>query len=185
MNPQDFEREVNKKASELKNYVLSVFPTRAGNIALRFIDGNFRAQGFQGTSFKKWKANKRNGTILVKTGKLRAANSYTTQPSQVTIRNPMPYAKVHNEGYSGSITVKAHSRNKYKKAKVGTGKFTKTGKERTRTMSMKTGQSTIKAHTRKVNIPQRQFAPTESSPSPVLNNAILREVARDINTIMK
>lgn len=185
MNPEEFSKAVQKKAAELKNYAVNRFPTKAGNIALRFVNGNFRAQGFQGATFKRWKANKRNGTILVKTGKLRAANYFTIQAGQATIKNQMPYAKAHNEGFKGDVNVKAHTRNQYSKTKVGTGKFTKTGKERQKTMTMKSGQSNVKAHTRKIDLPQRQFAPTTSSPSPVLDNAIIREVAKDINQIMQ
>lgn len=185
MTPEEFSEEVRKKGAELRNYATNRFPTKAGNIALRFVNGNFRAQGFQGSTFKKWKANKRKSTILIKTGKLRAANYFTTQPGQATIINKMPYAKVHNEGFNGTVSVKAHSRNRYGKTKVGTGKFTKSGKERLKTMTMKIGQSTVKSHSRKVNLPQRQFAPTATSKSPVLNNAIIREVAKDINQIMK
>jgi len=185
MNPEEFSKAVEKKAAELKNYAINRFPTKAGNIALRFVNGNFRAQGFQGSTFKRWKTNRRNGTILIKTGKLRAATFFTTQAGQATIQNHMPYAKAHNEGFNGTVSVKAHSRNQYSKTQVGTGKFTKSGKERTKTMTMKSGQSTVKAHTRKMNLPQRQFAPTASSPSPVLDNAIVREVAKDINQIMQ
>ena len=185
MTPEEFSKLVQKKGAELKNYAVNRFPTKAGNIALRFVNGNFRAQGFQGTTFKRWKANRRNGTILIKTGKLRAATYFTTQAGQATIKNHMPYAKAHNEGFSGDVSVKAHTRNRYGKTKVGTGKYTKSGKERTKTMTMKTGESTVKAHTRKMNLPQRQFAPTAGSPSPVLDNAIIREVAKDINQIMQ
>ncbi len=185
MNPEEFSKNVKKKAQELKTYAETRFPSKAGNIALRFVNGNFRAQGFQGAVFKKWKANNRGGTILIKTGKLRAANYFTTQTGQFTLKNTMPYAKAHNEGFKGEVSVKAHSRNKYSKTKIGTGKFTKSGKEKQRTMTMKSGETTVKAHTRKMNIEQRQFVPTEASPSPVLNNAIIREVARDINEIMK
>ncbi|TDX86192.1 hypothetical protein [Epilithonimonas xixisoli] len=185
MKPEDFSKEVQKKANELKAYAENQFPRKAGNIALRFVNGNFRAQGFQGSSFKKWKSTKRGGTILVKSGKLRAGTYYTTQPGQATVKNHLPYAKAHNEGFSGTVTVKTHTRNKYSKAKVGTGKFTKTGKERQKTMTMKSGQSTVKSHSRKVNLAQRQFAPTASNPSPVMNKAIIREVANDINLIMK
>lgn len=185
MRPEDFPKEVQHKAQELKAYAENRFPTKAGNIALRFVNGNFRAQGFQGASFKKWKTTKRGGTILVKTGKLREGTYFTTQTGQATIKNQLPYAKAHNEGFNGNVTVKAHTRNKYSKTKVGTGKFTKTGKERQKTMTMKSGQSTVKSHTRKMNIAQRQFAPTAANPSPVMNKAIVREVAKDINLIMK
>ncbi|MNF85492.1 hypothetical protein D3C84_678890 [compost metagenome] len=116
---------------------------------------------------------------------MRAANYYTTQPGETTLKNNQPYAKVHNEGFEGTVTVKSHTRNKYSKTKVGTGKFTKKGKERTKTMTAKSGESTVKAHSRKVKIPKRQFMPTNQNDSPVLNNAIQREVARDINKIMQ
>lgn len=185
MTPQQFERFLQKKSQDLKNYADVKFPTKAGNTALRFINGNFRAQGFQGTTFKKWKATKRGGTILVKTGKLRSANYFTTQHGQVTLKNNMPYAKVHNEGFKGTVSVKSHTRNKYSKTKVGTGKFTKTGKERTKTMTMKTGSNTVKSHSRKMDIPARQFVPTKNSPSPTLNNAIIRDVEKDIQQILK
>lgn len=185
MNPEDFPRAVQQKAAELKRYTESTFPSKGGNVALRFINGNFRAQGFQGTTFKKWKKNSHGGTILVKTGKLRAANYFTSQIGQFTIKNQMPYAGIHNNGFKGTINIAAHTRNSYGKTKVGTGKFTKSGKERQKTMTVKTGESQVKAHSRKVDIPQRQFIPTTENPSQILNQAILRMVARDIEQIMK
>lgn len=173
MDTNEFSREVRKKAHELRVYTESYFPSKAAKVALRFINGNFRAQGFQGVSFQKWKPNKRKRTILIKTGKLRAATYYTSQPGQFTINNPLPYAKIHNEGFQGTVTVKAHSRNKYSKTKVGR-----------RTMTMKTGESTVKSHARRINMPRRQFIPTPSRPSPVLNNAILRMISKDLDKIM-
>lgn len=184
MEPQEFEKLLRRKANELKVYTESYFPSRAGNIALRFVNGNFRAQGWQGTTFKRWKPNQRNKTILVKTGKMRAATYFTSQHGQFTLKNPMPYARKHNEGWRGTVNVAAHTRNVYRKTKVGTGKFTKTGKERKKNVNQKVGQRTVRAHERKVNIPRRQFIPTYSSRSSVLDNAILRMLARDINKIM-
>lgn len=182
MTPQEFEKVLQTKAREVQNYANNIFPTKAGDVSLRFINGNFRAGGFQGATFSKWKKSK--GTTLVKTGALRSANYYTTQQGQVTIKNNMPYAKVHNEGFKGTINIKAHSRNTYTKSKVGTGKFTKKGKERTQTLTSKSGERQVKAHSRKVNIPQRQFMPTNNNDSPILNNAIQREVAKDLNNLL-
>ncbi len=184
MNPEELSKQIEKKASELKNYATTRFPSKAGNIALRFINGNFRAQGFQGNTFKRWKPKDGKGRTLIKTGKLRAATYFTSQNGQVTIKNPMPYAKIHNEGFKGRILVKAHTRNKYKRTKAGTGKFTKTGKERMQTVMHKSGEMKVRAFVRNVDIEQRQFIPTADSPSPVLNNAILREVSKDINLIL-
>ncbi|AOW09505.1 hypothetical protein [Flavobacterium gilvum] len=186
MSPEEFEKKLQQKAKEIQNYASNRFPSVAGNIALRFINGNFRAQGFQGQSFERWKKSKKNkGTTLVDKGPLRAANYYTTQPGQTTLKNSSPYAKVHNEGFEGIVTIKTHSRNRYSKAKKGTGKFTKKGKERTQTVTYKSGSSQVREHQRKMKIPKRQFMPTNANDSPVLNNAIIREVARDINQIMQ
>jgi phage gpG-like protein len=182
VEPKDFERLLQKKATEIKQYANTKFPSTAGNITLRFVNGNFRAQGFQGSTFKKWKKSK--GTTLVKTGALRAATYYTTQNGQVTIKNNMPYAKANNEGFKGVVSVKAHTRNKYAKTKIGTGKFTNKGTERTKTITQKTGSNTIKAHTRNVNLPQRQFIPTNENDSPVLMKAIQREVTKDLKNII-
>lgn len=182
MSPEEFEKKLQITAKEIKNYANTRYPAVAGNIALRFVNGNFRAQGFQGTSFERWKKSK--GTILVKSGDLRGATYYTTQPGQTTLKNPMPYAKVHNEGFKGTISVPAHIRNRYTRTKAGTGKFTKKGKEKMQTVTTKTGESEVKAHSRKIDIKKRQFMPTNANDSPVLTNAINREVARDINKII-
>jgi len=186
MTPEEFERNLNAKAAEIKNYAMTRFPSTAGNIALRFINGNFRAGGFQGQSFERWKKGaKKKGTTLVNSGAMRAANFYTTQPGQTTVKNNMPYAKAHNEGLEETVTIKAHTRNKYGKAKKGTGKLTKKGKERMQTVTFKTGESKVKSHSRKMKIPKRQFMPINENDSPVLNNAVQRQVARDINQLMQ
>lgn len=183
MIPNEFEKALQNKSREVQNYINTTFPSKAGDVALRFINGNFRASGFQGATYKKWQKSK--GTTLVKTGALRSATYYTTQQSQVTIKNNMPYAKVHNQGFKGTINIKAHSRNTHNKTKVGTGKFNKNGSERTKTVTHKTGQNKVKAHTRKVDIPQRQFIPIHANDSPVLNNAIQREVVKDLYKLFK
>lgn len=185
MTPEEFPNVLKAKAKQIENYANTRYPSVAGNIALRFINGNFRAQGFQGQSFERWKKSRKpHGSTLVVSGALRAGNYYTTQPGQTTLKNNLPYAKAHNEGFNGTVTIKAHSRNKYSKAKKGTGKFTKTGKERMQTVTFKSGSSQVRAHQRKMNIPKRQFMPTHPNDSPILNNAIIRQVARDINLMM-
>jgi phage gpG-like protein len=182
MTPEEFTRALESKAKEVQSYYVTTFPAMAGNITLRFVNGNFRAQGFQGSTFKKWKPS--TGTVLVKSGALRAATYFASQPGQATIRNNMPYAKMHNEGFKGTVNVKAHTRNVYGKTKVGTGKFTKTGKERTVTQTIKKGEGTVKAHTRKVDMPKRQFIPLSENDSPVLNRAIERELTRDLRKLI-
>ncbi|EKT3967140.1 phage virion morphogenesis protein [Flavobacterium psychrophilum] len=180
MTPEEFEKALQTKAREVENYAKNTFPSTAGNITLRFINGNFRAGGFQGATFKKWKKGK--GTPLVKTGALRSANYYTTQQGQVTIKNNMPYAKVHNEGFKGTVNIAAHTRQKHR-GDVLKEKYTnKKGLLKTRTIKLTIGED-VKAHTRKMNIPQRQFMPINQNDSPVLNNAIQRQVTNDLKNI--
>ncbi len=185
MRPEDFEKLVQKKAAELKNYTENILPKKKANIILRYINGNFRAQGFQGTYFKKWKPNKKGTRILVKSGRLRAATTAIIGKGEVKIQNSMPYADAHNEGLNKKVTVKAHTRNRYGKTMIGTGKLTKTGKERRKTVTFKSGESQVKTHKRQMNIPRRQFMPTAKRPSKTLEKAIEKQAEKDITKIMK
>lgn len=176
MNTKQFEKHIQQKAQELKKYAELRFPTEAGNTALRFIDGNFRAQGWQGGSFQRWKANKRKGRILVKKGHLRNATYYVVAPGVATIRNTRPYAQIHNEGGSinKKVTVRAFVKKAYSRKKNN-------GRGRVKVRS-----HTVGTHTRQMNLtlPQRQFAPTPTSPSPVLNKAVERGIVRALNRIL-
>lgn len=185
MSPEQAEALIQRKAREVQNYVENVAPNKQAKMILRFINGNFRAQGFQGTYFKKWKPNKKGTRILIKSGRLRAATTATVSGGQVTVRNSMPYADIHNEGFKGKISIQAHTRNKYSKTKVGTGKLTKTGKERRKTVSFKSGEMSVKAHKRRINMPRRQFMPTAKRPSKTFENSIIKMTDKDIQRIMK
>lgn len=157
------------------------------NKTLRFVDGNFRAQGWQGSSFKKWREIQRKGTILVKTAALRRSWNYQmASGGGVRFYNNVPYAKAHNEGFTGTVQVKAHQRNRYEKSQVHSlTDFNRNGTRRVRTVTNKVGSNQVKAHTRQVHIIQRQFAPYSGHESQVLNNSIIREINREINIILR
>lgn len=173
-------------AGKVQAYVTDQAPGMVIRKTLRFIDGNFRAQGWQGSSFQSWAPIKRKGTILVKNGRLRRGMNYSSAGAgAVRFYNNMPYAEVHNRGFKGTVSVKAHTRSKYFKSKVmAVNEFTRTGRHKSKTITNKIGESQVKAHTRKVNIIQRQFAPYEGHESPVLNKSIARELERDISKIL-
>jgi phage gpG-like protein len=179
MDPKEFERLIKQKAKEIEDYANTHFPTEAGNEALRFINENFRKQGYQGASLQPWKKNKRGGTILVKSGHLRSATYFTTQPGQATVRNTLPYAAIHNEGgtIDKTVTVKEHTR------KQTTAKFGKSGRK-LKGRELK-GKATVRSHSRKMNLtmPRRQFAPTADSPSTVLNDAVARKIEAQLKRI--
>ena len=146
---------------------------------LHFIDDNFRMQGWQGVSLQPWLPNKKGTTILVRTGALRRGFNYSIQSDGVLFYNNIPYAKVHNEGFSGAINIRAHTRSKYLKVKasnVGTGKV--------KASYSKVSETEVSGHTRNINVIQRQFAPTANSPSPILEAEIVKWLEHDIKNIL-
>lgn len=153
---------------------------------LRFIDGNFRAGGWQGKSFQRWKENAKRTTTLVKTGKLRRSFNVSKSGDSIKFYSNMKYASIHNRGFSGNIQIAAHKRSKYGQSVImAVNDFTKSGRRKSKTVTNKIGESEVRAHTRKVNIVQRQFAPIgDGSDSPVLIKSITRELERETLKIL-
>ena len=183
MDAKNFPKDLQHKADMIRDYANNTFPRMAGAKILRFIDGNFRAQGWQGSTFQRWQPNKRKGTILIKTSRLRNSISQSFGPREVVTFTSVPYAGVHNRGFSGTVSIPAHTRTKYAAVQVGTGQYTNHGTERTKTMHKATGSTQVKSHQRKMNIPKRQFMPEKYNDSPVLINSIKREVINTLKTI--
>lgn len=177
MSPDEFTRLISRKANEVKAYVNTRFPAQAGDTALRFINGNFRAQGWQGSTFQPWKPNKRGGRILVQKGHLRSASFYNTAPGMVVVRNTLKYASIHNEGGNVQIPVTDKMR------KFAWSMYAKNGGKGKPQAERWKGLALTKKTYLNINVEQRQFAPTERSPSPVLNAAITRKIEQELKTI--
>jgi phage gpG-like protein len=177
-NPLDLHRQ----RQELKRVMLTL-PSVVGDLALQFIDARFRAGGWYDGAFIPWdarspKAKRNKGrALLINTGRLRRSIRISKlTSSSVTIGTDVPYARVHNEGFNGVVNVKAHERGQFSKSKRGTGKFTKSGKERMQTMTSRTGSSMVQAHTRNMRMPKRQFMGN----SQYLNNLLQRKITTEI-----
>ena len=154
--------EIVKAKMELLRKQVATLPGIVGNEVKNYTLDNFKRQGFLGDTFEPWRKrrSKKDGSraILVKTGRLRRGFRVVRADwNAVVIGNDVPYAKAHNDGYHGTVNVKAHSRNKFSKAKVGTGKFTKSGSERMKTVQSVSGSGQVKAHTRRMNLPRRRM----------------------------
>lgn len=176
MTPKEFTIIIERNAKEIATYAMTRFPSEAGNTALRFINGNFRAQGYQGRTFQRWeKGKKKKGTTLVNKGHLRSASYYVTGIGVVTIRNTMAYAQIHNEGgyINASATIGSHTRKAHTRRLYG--------------KRIKVKAAIIGSHTRSMNIkmPARPYFPTTENPSPVLNNAIERKILAEFKRIFK
>ncbi|MCR4561253.1 MAG: phage virion morphogenesis protein [Bacteroidales bacterium] len=114
-------------------------PEQIGMLAVNFSKQRFVEQNWLYTSPQPWKERKRkrrggkarqNGAVLVDSGRLkRSIRIISTTPLSVTIGTDVPYAQIHNDGFSGVQSVKAHTRK---------------GKN-------------VRAHRRKMKMPKRKF----------------------------
>jgi phage gpG-like protein len=190
MDSAGFTRFSRRQAGRIASYINDIAPSMVVRKTLRFIDGNFRAQGWQGSTFQPWKnkasntGKKRPGRILIVTGRLRRGVNYSTNgKGEVKFYNNTPYAKVHNQG--GTIntiaSVKAFTRRKFYSDETSAP-----GARKAKFTKKHVGNSSVNAHTRKMKIvmPKRQFMPYEGNASPVLDNSIKRELEREIKKLL-
>ncbi len=163
--------------------MLQYAPGMLGNIAVNFFLDRFKYQNWLGSSTDPWRQRKASGgrnkgrAILVQSGRLRRSIRITRITGLVTyIGTDVPYARAHNQGFRGTVAVKAFTRNKYTKHKIGTGKLTKKGKERMKTVQRIGGATQVKAHSRNMNLPRRQFM----GYSPVLEKQLQRKLLAEL-----
>lgn len=149
MSPDEFAERLRQVEQELRSDPHQEQAKLLESEALAAANANFRNQGWEGAG---WKPSK--GTILVKSGRLRGGFETMLGPGQVRVVNRVPYAVIHNEGLSGTAQVPEHRRVK------------KGGNRKKGTIKGFTG---VRAHSRRYNMPQRQFAPYEGSRSATLD----------------
>lgn len=97
-------------------------------------DKNFERKAFFTDKWKKRANPNAKGTLLMVTGTMRRSIKSEVRGNGVRFSSAVPYASIHNEGGTGTKSVKAHTR----RGKKG-----------------KTHQ--VKAHMRTFKMPQRQF----------------------------
>ncbi len=176
MNHNNIEKLITAKSKELE-HVIDVLPMKLGAEAVKFSMQRFRSQNWKGNNRQPWKRRKGNKSkgrgILVKSGRLRRSiRILGVRPGEVIIGTDVPYAEAHNEGFRGTVTVGAHSRNKYSKT---------TGKKNGRKVSRKYESSTtVKAHKRNMNLPKRQFI----GDSPALTRELKNRIDLEIKKIL-
>src|SRR5579859_2249181 len=114
MDSSQFGKLTSLQAKAFEYYFNGPGPLMVVRETLRFIQINFEKQGWQGASFVPWKANKKGLVpILHRSGDLQGGFNYTLQGNgDVLFYNNIPYARAHNEGFKGQVTVPAHSRRK-------------------------------------------------------------------------
>lgn len=171
---------------QIEHYSMEEFPVMAGKKTLAFIDNRFRSQNWEGTPWPARKDRRNTRPLLIKTAALRRSfrmlinqTKGTTPRSSAKIYTNLKYARPHNEGFEGTVTVPAHYRRTYGKYKVSSLKSKKTRKIKTLS-----GRVLVKEHTRRMVIPKRQFMPRTQTDSVTLANSIRTQARNDIFAIL-
>lgn len=164
-------------------------PEVISNIALNDFKSNFKRQGYVNKNgvFIPWKKTKKKSSrtyrrrkskgILIGSGRMLRSMRRASTYKEARVVSNLPYTATHNEGFKGTVNVSAHSRNSYSKKREKTR--TRSGRSRERTFTAVKGTGEVKAHKRKVNIPQRPFMVT----SKTINDEIEEHVFKEIDKI--
>ncbi|ODM52204.1 hypothetical protein BFF93_15760 [Elizabethkingia meningoseptica] len=171
--------EILAKKKERLAQTFRDLPAIVGNEVVNFTLENFEKQGWQGDSFEPWEKRKNptawgkkddtGRALLVKSGKLkRSIRIASIQADKVTIAvggADVPYARVHNEGFKGTINqqVKEHIRRGKNFKNIKVSAFNRTIQQ---------------------NIPKRQFIGSEEQ-SPILKERIKKVCLDEIKKAME
>lgn len=120
-------------------------------------DRNFERKAFFTDKWKKRANPNAKGSLLIVTTKLRRSIRSEVRGNGVRFSSAVPYASIHNEGGTGTKPVKAHTRR---------GKKGKTHH--------------VRAHSRKFNIPKRQFIGDGKRTQEIIKEAINKNL-KDFN----
>lgn len=158
-------------------------PAKLGNAAVNWTVDSFQYQAWRGAIPEAWKPRspkaKRNisRAILISTGNLRRSiRIMSISGGAVTIGSSLPYAELHNNGFSGTVAVRAFNRNRYAKAKVFD-----VNTRRGKTITTVSNTHSVAAHTRSLNMPRRQFMPQSESDSPMFKEEMIHVIKQELS----
>lgn len=130
-------KELNKYLQSLPEEIMEDAADIVAETATAYYKGTFRTKEFDGNPWAPAKVPKTTGSLLIDSGALvNSVRPAVVTPQRVTIsagNSKVDYAQVNNEGFSGTVSVPAHTRRTKKK------------------------DVQVKAHTRKANIIKREF----------------------------
>lgn len=148
------------------------FATKAmrliSSTALAFYQDSWRRKGWIQSGYKQWKPRNSKAVrhegraLMIDSGALRRSITYRIVGDSIEIRSDRDYAKMHNEGLIATITVPMHTRTS-KKGKA----------------------FTVKAYSKRIQIPQRQFMDFGDNMSPFLVKRIEMIVEKKLDAIIK
>ena len=118
-------------------------------------DRNFERKAF---FTRKWKPRRinRRGSLLIVTGALRRSIKAEVKGNGVAFTSNVPYAVAHNEGLTGSMLIKAHSRRRGGKV------------------------HSVRAHQRRIKLPERRFIGDGPQTQKIIRN-VIEDNLKDFN----
>ena len=148
--------EIDKLLEDQMEEIMQGTAQIVAETSVEYFQDTFRAKKFDGNPWAPPRAPKRSGSLLVQSGALlNSIRSILVSPERIVIaagNEKVNYAQVHNEGFKGEVTVSAYKRviKPVKKKTNGDGEEKQDSDENMTTQN-------VKEHTRRMNIPQRQF----------------------------
>ena len=157
-------------------------PPLLGNTALNFFKRSWLRHGWLNKGLHRWQPRKGSKSwhdkgsraLLVKTGRLLNSIRLTLSGNVATIATNAPYAAAHNWGFRGKVNVEAHTRRR-------TGRASFSDLQSRKTCSRKYAyKTTVRAHSRNMNILQRQFMGNSEE----LESELMKMVEAEIERIL-
>ena len=154
-------KELERYLKALPDRILPEAAEIVAETATEYYRETFRKKAFDGNPWTPAKVQKRTGSLLIDSGAMmNSIRASSVSPEKVVIsagNEKVDYARVHNEGYSGPVTVPAHTRH------------------------TRRGNVKVRQHTRNARIPQRQFL----GDSEELNGEIHDRIEKYIESLLK
>ena len=132
------------------------------DLAQKF-DRNFEEKGFFGKKWTERRYENSRGSLLLVTGTMRRSIRAGVRGNGVVFTSSEPYTSLHNEGGKFAQAIRSHKRT-----------------------NKKTGRShVVKAHTRNINMVQRQFIGNHDKVEQSINNIMDNNVTEYFNKLAK
>lgn len=147
---------------ELKKF-LSTLAREVSDMAVEEFKENFRRGGYRSDGgLVKWKERTgdkkgKKRALLIKSGRLKRGIRARPEELTAVVVNDVPYAEIHNSGFIGGVTVKAHKRVSTRRVKIRGGFSGTARKGRTVSMRIRGARGNVRSHTRRIKMPARPF----------------------------
>jgi phage gpG-like protein len=142
--------------------VFEAVPDIVAETATEYFKESFTLKEFDKNPWEKAKKPKTTGSLLVESGNLvNSIRPAVISRERVVIsagNDKVEYAKVHNEGFTGPVTIPAHNR-KTNQRSVEVPEYTRKNgvTVKAHTWQLPGGEQQVSQHTINQNIPKRPF----------------------------